>query len=108
MLVPDNIRNRFLATVLSESNLNLPAELLAVIPNSSASLTSFTKLSKLTLNFADVTVLSTLITLPANQLNVLAVVCPPRLMLPPTVINLDATTVVLVLGVVLAKTTTLA
>ena len=47
VLLPDKIRSKFLATVLSLFNLRRPASLVALIPSSPASLTSLTKLSKL-------------------------------------------------------------
>ena len=56
VLVPVKIRNRFLATVLLEFNLNVLFSLVAVIPNRSASLISLIRLSKLAIGYADDTV----------------------------------------------------
>ena len=69
VLVPVKIRNRFLATVLLEFNLNVLFSFVAVIPNRSASLISLIKLSKLAIGYTEFVIPFNIITLPIPYLN---------------------------------------
>ena len=87
VLEPDKIRNRFFATVLSESILNLPCSFTALIPNRSALLISSTNSSNVVaLGYTFASVPLTLM-FPVPKVNTLALLYPLILTYVPLVID---------------------